>query len=325
MIIARSPLRISLGGGGTDLPSYYQTHTGFVVAAAIDRYVYVSLHRTFVEELLLKYSQIERVHNVENIRHPLIRLAFVLTNTPIASLEMTSMADIHAGTGLGSSASFTTALLKALYAHRRDLPMPSQSQLAELACHIEMSVSPSTGKQDQYIATHGGLTTFTFHPSGEVTVNPLHVTEDTLRDLEENLLLFYTGRSHDASTMLWDQDQKSRQQDTFTVDCLHQIKEIGYQSANALAHGHLSEFSHLMNDHWMIKTHAFPQTTTPAIDRWYTLARQSGALGGKLVGAGGGGFLLFYATDKSALRRAMHTAGLSEAHFRFDFDGTTLL
>jgi D-glycero-alpha-D-manno-heptose-7-phosphate kinase len=324
MIITRSPLRISLGGGGTDLPSYYQKHTGFLIAAAIDKYVCITLHHTFVPELIVKYSRLERVLNVEEVQHPIIREALKVAEVDGAGLEITSMADIPAGTGLGSSGSFTTALLKALHAHKKNLIHPRE--LAEQACHIEIErLREPIGKQDQYIAAYGGLTCFQFLPNGHVEARPLKVSEETLYNLEDNLLLFFTGYSRSASSILKEQDDRSKQRDQGMVDNLHFVKELGYQSKEALEAGDLVRFAELMNVHWEHKKKRSGSMSNDKINEWYELAKANGALGGKLIGAGGGGFLMFYAEEKVCLRRAMAEAGLREVRFRFDFEGTRVV
>ncbi len=324
MIITRSPLRISLGGGGTDLPSYYHDHSGFVIAAAIDKYVYLTLHQTFVPELILKYSKMERVQSVDEVQHPLIREALHLTKVDAPYLEITSMADIPAGTGLGSSGSFTTALLKALHALKKNLIHPQQ--LAEQACHIEIDLlKEPVGKQDQYIAAYGGLTCFRFLPNHSVEAWPLKIAADTLYNLEDNLLLFFTGYSRLASSVLKEQDVKSKHNDKEMIANLHFIKELGRESKEALEAGDLDRFAELMNVHWEHKKRRSANMSNDRIDEYYQLARQNGALGGKLIGAGGGGFLMFYAEDKVRLRRAMHEAELQEVRFRFDFEGTKVV
>ena len=321
MIITRSPLRISLGGGGTDLPSYYEQHTGFLIAAAIDKYVYITLHRTFVDELIVKYSKLERVKHVDELEHPLIREAMRLTGVDGPYLELTSMADIPAGTGLGSSGSFTTALLKALHAHKKNLVHPAE--LAAQACDIELNkLREPVGKQDQYIAAYGGITCFTFHPDGTVEACPLKISEETLFNLEDNLLLFFTGYSRSASKILKEQDDKSKSADQAMIDNLHFVKELGFKSRAALEGDDLLEFARLMDVHWQRKKERSGGMSNPQINEWYDLAMASGALGGKLIGAGGGGFLMFYAEDKQRLRHAMRQAGLTEVRFRFDFEGT---
>jgi D-glycero-alpha-D-manno-heptose-7-phosphate kinase len=324
MIIARSPLRISLGGGGTDLPSYYREHSGFVIAAAIDKYVYITVHQSFDTQLILKYSKMERVDSLDKVQHPLFREALKLTGIEHLNLEITSMADIPAGTGLGSSGSFTTALLRALHALKKNIVQPKE--LAEQACHIEIDIlKEPVGKQDQYIAAYGGLTCFHFLPDGNVEASPLKIAPDTLYSLEDNLLMFFTGYSRRASDVLKEQDLKTRQHDDEMIQNLHFVKELGIKSRRALETGDLDEFAQLMNLHWQHKKKRSQKMTSGPIDDWYALALKNGALGGKLIGAGGGGFLMFYAQDKVRLRRAMRQAGLKEIRFRFDFEGTKIV
>ena len=324
MIIARSPLRVTLGGGGTDLPSYYEKFGGFLIAAAIDRYVYITLHDTFVPDLLAKYSELERVADASQLKHPILREAFALLGMDGHYLELTSMADIPAGTGLGSSGSFTTALLKALHAQKKDLIHPAE--LAEQACDIELNrLHEPIGKQDQYIAAFGGLTCFKFLPGGKVEAWPLKASEETRDNLEDNLLLFFTGYSRSASAILKEQDTKSKKDDKSMIENLHFVKDLGLQSQTALEAGNLAEFARLMDVHWQRKKQRSGGMSNPKINEWYDLAMANGALGGKLIGAGGGGFLMFYADDKVKLRHAMLRAGLKEVRFRFDFEGTKLV
>ena len=324
MIIARSPLRISLGGGGTDLPSYYKKRGGFLVAAAIDKYVYITLHQTFVPELIVKYSKLERVASAADLEHPILREALRLLGIEGAYLELTSMADIPAGTGLGSSGSFTTALLKALHAHKKGLIHPRE--LAEQACHIEIDVlQEPIGKQDQYIAAFGGITSFEFRSDGGVTAHPLRLSSETLYNLEDNLLLYFTGYSRSASAILKEQDDASRRQDAAMAENLDVIKDLGRQSEQALEAGDLPRFADLLSAQWARKKQRSGAMSNDTIDEWYRLALANGARGGKLIGAGGGGFLLFYAEDKTRLRRAMAEVGLREVRFRFDFEGTTVV
>lgn len=324
MIITRSPLRISLGGGGTDLPSYYRAHGGFLVAAAIDKYVYITLHQTFVQELIIKYSKLERVTAVDQIEHPIVREALKLVGIEDPHLEITSMADIPAGTGLGSSGSFTTALLKALHAGKKNIIHPAE--LAEQACEIEINrLGEPIGKQDQYIAAIGGITAFTFHPDGRVDYRPVRLSEETLFNLEDNLLLFFTGYSRSASAILKDQNDRSKQNDQVMLDNLHFTKEQGGRSLEALETGNLEEFARLMDVHWQRKKARSSGMSNQHINDWYAYAIAHGALGGKLIGAGGGGFLMFYAADKARLRHAMREKGLQEVRFRFDFEGTKVV
>jgi len=324
MIITRSPLRISLGGGGTDLPSYYEKFGGFLIAAAIDRYVYVTVNRPFGAGIRLKYSDIENVDTVDEVRHPILREALRMMNLRTPQIEITTLAEIPSGTGLGSSGSFTTALVKALYAHRRRLL--HSSEVARLACEIEIDrLHEPVGKQDQYIAAYGGVTCFDFHPDGSVEARPLALGMDTLFELEDNLLLFFTGFSRSAGSLLQDQKARSEEADPEMIENLHYVKELGYRSQRALESGKCTEFGELMHEHWEHKKRRSRGMSNPHIDEWYELARRNGAIGGKLVGAGGGGFLLFYAEDRKNLRQAMRDAGLEEVRFRFDFEGTKVL
>jgi D-glycero-alpha-D-manno-heptose-7-phosphate kinase len=324
MIIARSPLRITLGGGGTDLASYYEDHEGFLIAAAIDRYVYVTVMRPFTEGIYLKYSQIEHAEKVVDIKHPIIREALDLMSFRTPQIEITTLADIPAGTGLGSSGSFTTALLKALYTHRKR--HIHQEDLAELACHIEIDrLGEPIGKQDQYIAAVGGLTCFTFHKNGEVTAHPLNISMQTMFNLEDNLLLFFTGFSRSASGILKDQKVKSQQNDADMMANLHYVKDLGLRSKDALEKGNTTLFGELMHEHWEHKKRRSGGMSNPKIDGWYELAINNGAIGGKLVGAGGGGFLMFMAKDRNQLRQTMAGAGLEEVRFKFDFEGTKVM
>jgi D-glycero-alpha-D-manno-heptose-7-phosphate kinase len=324
MIITRSPLRISLGGGGTDLPSYYRQHGGFLIAGAIDKYVYITLHQTFGPEMIIKYSKLERVTSVDEIEHPIVREALKLVGVKATYLEMASMADIPAGTGLGSSGSFTTALLKALHAWRKNLVHPSE--LAEQACTIELDrLREPIGKQDQFISAYGGITCFKFSPDDRVEAWPLNISQETLFNLEDNLLLFFTGYSRSASTILKEQDDRSKSADKTMVDNLHFVKDLAGQSQKALENGNLREFARLMDVHWQRKKERSKGMSNLQINEWYDLAMSHGALGGKLIGAGGGGFLMFYAEDKATLRHALREQGLTEVRFRFDFEGTKVL
>ena len=324
MIITRSPLRISLGGGGTDLASYYGEHGGFLIAGAIDKYIYITLHETFIEELIIKYSKLERVTSASQIEHPIIREAFAMLGIERTNLEMTSMADIPAGTGLGSSGSFTTALLKALQAWKRDIVHPHE--LAEQACEIEIErLREPIGKQDQFIAAYGGITAFTFHKDGRVEARKAALSEDTIHDLEDNLLLFFTGYSRSASAILKDQKTRSEQADSAMIENLHRTKDLGLRSLSLLESGDTPGFAALMHEHWLGKRARSTGMSNDHINAWYDLAMANGALGGKLIGAGGGGFLMFYAADRTRLRRTMREAGLQEVRFRFDFEGTKIL
>ncbi len=324
MIIARSPLRISLGGGGTDLPSYYREHEGFLIAAAIDKYVYVTINRPFNEGIYLKYSEIEHVKTVDEVSHNIIREALKLENLNTPQVEISSIADLPSGTGLGSSGSFTTALLKALYAYRHRHINPEE--LAELACAIEIErLKEPIGKQDQYIASVGGITCFAFHKDNSVTFAPLKISRETFHKLEDNLLLFFTGFSRSASEILKDQHIKSQKNDVDMLNNLHFVKQIGYQSKDALESGNTDKFGELMHQHWEHKKKRSGGMSNQDIDTWYETALKNGAIGGKVVGAGGGGFLMFMAHDAAKLRSAMKKSGLQEVRFKFDFEGAKVI
>jgi D-glycero-alpha-D-manno-heptose-7-phosphate kinase len=320
VIITRSPLRITLGGGGTDLPSYYRNHGGFLISAAIDKFVYITLHEPFTDEVIVKYSRLEVVQHASELQHPIVREALAMLGVD-KRIEITSMSDIPAGTGLGSSGSFTTALLRALHVLKKNFV--DAARLAEEACHIEIDkLGEPIGKQDQYIAAFGGVTCFTFQPNGAVDVQPLALAPDTLHNLEDNLALFFTGYTRSASGILKDQDQRSRQNDKAMIENLHFVKSLGCQSKAALENGDLRQFAELMHVHWEHKKARSQGMSNSHIDDLYALARQNGALGGKVIGAGGGGFLMLYSEDKTRLRQVMSAAGLREIRFRFDFAGS---
>jgi D-glycero-alpha-D-manno-heptose-7-phosphate kinase len=324
MIIGRSPLRISIGGGGTDLPSYYLAHGGFVLSAAITQYVYVNFQLTPLNEMLLRYSQIERIKSVAEIKHPIIREALKLTGVSPPNLELTSVADIPAGTGLGSSGSFTTCLLKVLHKHkRRFIHAP---ELAEMACHIELDLlKEPIGKQDQYIAAFGGVTAFEFRQDGRVDASPLNASDEIIDLLEDNLVMVSTGYYRAASAVLKEQDDRSKKNDQGMIDNLHYVKELGYRSREAIESGNLARYGEIMHEHWLHKKKRSPLMSNADIDRWYELALANGAIGGKVIGAGGGGFLLFYTEEKAKLRATLKKAGLMEIKFGFDYEGTKIL
>jgi D-glycero-alpha-D-manno-heptose-7-phosphate kinase len=325
MIIARSPLRITLGGGGTDLPSYYRRYGGFVISAAIDKYVYVTVNKPFTRGIFLKYSKLEHVDTIDSIQHPIIREALrIVDNDNELHYEITSLADIPAGTGLGSSGSFTTALLKALYAYRMRSILPEE--LARLACEIEIDrLGEPIGKQDQYIAAYGGITCFSFQPDDSVEVFPLKISQETFIDLEDNLLLFFTGYTRRAGSVLKDQDVRTQQNDDKMLQNMHYVKELASRTRAVLEAGKTAEFGEIMHEHWLFKRQRSAGMSNPQIDEWYELGLSHGALGGKLAGAGGGGFLVFYAENKKALRQAMAQAGLDEVRFRLDFEGSKII
>jgi D-glycero-alpha-D-manno-heptose-7-phosphate kinase len=323
VIITRTPLRISIGGGGTDLPSYYRRFGGFVISAAINKHIYVGINETFSGGYFLKYSALERVIGLDDIRHPLIREALRMHSVP-PPIEVVSMADVPAGTGLGSSGAFTVGLLRAVHAFQRKYVDPAI--VAEEACKIEIEIlQEPVGKQDQYIAAFGGLACFEFAEDGCVSVAPLQISNETLYNLEDRLMMFFTGYSRNASAVLGDQKSRSEVGDNAMLENLHYTKQLGQCIKLALEQGNPRRFGELMHQHWMHKKERSPGTTNECINHWYEIGRKNGAVGGKLVGAGGGGFLLFYADDRDRLRRAMCQEGLQEFRFKFDHEGSKLL
>ena len=323
MILTRTPLRISIGGGGTDLPSYYRRRGGSVISAAIDKYLYVAINGTFTDDYLLKYSIHERVRRIDEIQHALIREVLARYAVP-PGIEIVSVADIPAGTGLGSSGSFTVGLLRALHAYSHQ--QCSMQALAEEACHIEIErLADPVGKQDQYIAAFGGVTQFDFKSDDTVDVERMELSAETLADLEDHLLLFFTGYSRNAASILADQKEKSEVDDAAMLANLDYVNDLGASIGSALTSGDTAKFAELMHEHWTHKRRRSQGITNEQIDGWYELARSNGALGGKLVGAGAGGFLLFYAEEPRRVRQAMATAGLPEVRFGFDHDGSVVL
>ena len=319
MIIVRSPLRISLGGGGTDLPSYYNKKEGFFISAAIDRYVYVTITRPFSKGIYLKYSKIEKTNKVKNIKHNIIRevLNKELKNDRI---EITTLADIPAKTGLGSSGSFATALTKAIYSYNQK--MIGRRELAELACNIEINkLKQPTGKQDQFISVYGGISEFQINRKGFVKAKNLKINEKTILDLEDNLLLFFTGFSRNSSLILKEQNNKSMKNDKETFNNLDYVKYLGYEIKKNLTKGNCEEFGRLMNKHWEYKLARSKKMSNSTINEIYNFALKNGAIGGKLIGAGGGGFFLFYTNTPNKLRKALTKKKLKEVRFKFDFEG----
>ena len=319
VIFSRAPLRIPLGGGGTDLRSYYAEHGGFLIAGAVDKYVYMLVHTVFQRTYRMRYQQSEDVDHPSQIRHPILRES-LLRHWRGEPLEIASVADVPASTGMGSSGAFTVCLLKALARARSTSIAPGP--LAEAACEIEIDIlKEPVGKQDQYVASYGGICAYTFKGDGTVQVEPLELEEETLRRLRSNLLLFYTGEARSASALLRDQDTRSRRGDESMLENLHATKRMGYRSRELLLAGDLQAYAELMDEHWEIKRVRSPGVTSERIDTLYTLARRSGVIGGKLIGAGGGGFLLVYAQNPFDTRQAMAAAGAPELVFDFEFTG----
>lgn len=324
MIIARSPLRITLGGVGTDLPAYYRDHGGFLVAGAIDKYVHVAVTQPFEPGIYIQGRNAERFEAVAEVRHPIIREALRLFERERPQIEITIFSDVPPGTGLGSSGSFTTSLLSALHAHHQTTV--NSFELAEQACYIEIDrLGEPIGKQDQYMAALGGLNCLTFAKDGTVSSEPLRIDDKTRATLEENILLFFTGRTRSASAILREQAARLETRERTMVDSFHFEIENAARSRAALEAGDLPLYGRLLSAHWDRKRKRTSAISTPEIDRLYKVGLLNGAIGGKLVGAGGGGFLMFCAGDGARLRRAMRNEKLVEMRFRFDSEGTRLL
>ncbi len=325
MIITRTPFRITLGGGGTDLPSFYAEHGGFVLAVAIDKYMFLNVNTPILDDKIrVRYTSSEVVDHADEVQHTLAREA--LRYTGIAKgVEVVSIADIPAGTGLGSSSSYLVGLLNALHALLQDQATPQK--LAEEACHIELEVlRKPIGKQDQYMAAFGGLAVLDIDEKGTVNVRRLGVSVDLLEALEHNILMFYTHDMRDATNILRKQDSATRSKDHVVVSSLREIKDIGMEICRAISQGNLRRFGELMDLHWEMKKRLSADITNPQIDAWYELAKKNGAIGGKISGAGGGGFLMLYCEEKKAqVREAMRSAGLRELNFRFDFEGSKVI
>jgi D-glycero-alpha-D-manno-heptose-7-phosphate kinase len=325
MIITRTPFRITLGGGGTDLPSFYREHGGFVLAVAIDKYMYLNVNSPIVDDKIrVKYAQSELVDHVDEVQHTLAREALRYFNVT-QGIEIVSIADIPAGTGLGSSSAYLVGLLNALHALTQDPVGPER--LAEEACHIELdTLKKPIGKQDQYMAAFGGLTVLDIARDGKVRVTRVGLDVEILEELEHNILMFYTHDMRDAIAILSKQDAAAKREDRTVVSSLEEIKDIGIEICSAIVAGTLRRFGELMDVHWQLKKRLSEGITNSQIDAWYELAKRNGAIGGKISGAGGGGFLMLYCEqDKTRLREAMRAAGLRELNFRFDFEGSKVI
>ena len=325
MIITRTPFRLTLGGGGTDLPSFYGDHGGFILAAAIDKYMFLNVNTPIVDDKIrVRYTGSEMVDHVDDVKHTLAREALKYFGVT-SGIEIVSIADIPAGTGLGSSSSYLVGLLNALHTLLQDQATPQK--LAEEACRIELDVlGKPIGKQDQYMAAFGGLTTLDIDPEGNVSVKRLDLDVDLVESLEHNILMFYTHEMRDATTILKKQDEAARTKDRTVVRSLREIKDIGLEISDAISKGNLRRFGELLDVHWQSKKRLSEGISNPQIDAWYELAKQNGAVGGKISGAGGGGFLMLYCEEnKARLREVMRAAGLRELKFRFDFEGSKVV
>lgn len=325
MIITRTPFRITLGGGGTDLPAYYSKYGGFICAAGINKYMFISLNRPIVDDLIrVKYTKSEMVNHRDELKHDIAREAMRITGIENA-IEIISMADVPAGTGIGSSSCYAVGLLNALHTMKREY-MPLQ-ELAEEACHLEIDLlKKHIGKQDQYMAAFGGLTVLDIGKNGKVTIRKVNVSDETVDNLNQHMLLFYTNSSRSADEILSEQSKAAREEKKGVLDSLHYIKEIGYEILEAIESGNSAKVGLLFDRHWQYKKRISPKISNPRFDEIYKVAKENGALGGKILGAGGGGFFIFYVEKNLAeFREIMKTIGLREMRYRFDFDGTKVL
>ncbi|OGN87807.1 MAG: hypothetical protein A2Z74_03290 [Chloroflexi bacterium RBG_13_46_9] len=324
MILSTAPMRITLGGGGTDLESYYSKYGGFLIAGGINKYCTIIANRRFVSTIRISYSEMENVSCVEEIKHRIFKTTLEFMDVK-EGIELHSIADIPARSGLGTSSTFTVALLNALHTYKKDYI--NQRQLADEACHVEIDLlGEPIGKQDQYMAAFGGLTCLTFYKNGDVYVEPLQVKADVIDQIESNLLLFFTGKERDASEILLEQDEKSKSDDPQIINNLHTVKDIGLQTRRYLEAGEVDMLGELLHMHWETKKKRSKNMSDPFIDECYELARKKGAMGGKLVGAGGGGFLMFYCANghKSGLIESLQNRGLKWERFHFDFSGAKI-
>jgi D-glycero-alpha-D-manno-heptose-7-phosphate kinase len=325
MIVSRAPVRFSLGGGGTDLPSYAREHGGFVVSAAVDKFCFVCLARRFYPNIRLAYSESEIVDSVDQIKHRILREALRHVDVT-GGIELHSLADVPGSTGLGSSSSFTVALLNALHAFKREFV--SAEFLAREACHIEIDVlKEPIGKQDQYIAAYGGISAITFNRDGSVDVERLPLREEVIDELESNLVIYYSGVERSASTVLKEQAKTIVENREAAIQRMHRIKELGRETKRILLAGEIDTYGEMLHEHWTNKRKLAASMTDSVLDEHYEAARNAGAIGGKLMGAGGGGFFMFYvrAGDRRRVHDALAARGLRPMRFRFDFDGARII
>ena len=320
MILSKAPVRLSMGGGGTDLASYYREYGGFLLATSINKFVYILLNRRFEDNFRLSYSKTEIINTVEEIEHPIFRESIKYVGIE-GKVEIVSVSDVPSNCGLGTSSTFTVALLNALYAYRRDYI--GIDKLAESACHIEINVlNEPIGKQDQYASAFGGFNAYYFEKDGSVRVEPLRIKEEMMIELQNNIFLFYLNKNRSASSILKEQNENSKKNDKDTIERLHKIKEIGLYTKKILEEGKINEFGEVLHNHWLTKKGLSSKISDPFIDEAYDIALNNGAIGGKVVGAGGGGFLLLYCpNNKPKLIEALRNFGLKPTWFSFEFEG----
>jgi len=325
MIVSRTPFRITLGGGGTDLPSYYENHGGFIFSFCLSKYMYICLNRPSADDLIrLKYSISEAVESVEDLQHDIAKAC--LKRTGINSkIEIASLSDIPAGSGLGSSSTYTVGLLNALYSIQGQYK--SLEFLADEACTIEMDIlKKPMGKQDQYLAALGGFVRLDIDKKGVVTPTKINLEKSIINEINRNLLIFYTGQQRKNNKILNEQDRSTKKNNQEVLNSLHYIKESGYTILEIVQSGNLDDLGLMFRDHWERKKKLSSGVTNDTIDSIYDTALKNGAIGGKISGAGGGGFFTFYCNKNHAsLRTAMASKGLKELNYSFDLDGSKII
>jgi D-glycero-alpha-D-manno-heptose-7-phosphate kinase len=325
MIITRTPFRVTLGGGGTDLPSYYSKYGGFIFSAGIDKYMFVDVNRPVVDDLIrVKYTKSETVERLDDLEHELAREALRMMGIE-KGIEISSVADVPAGTGLGSSSCYTVGVLNALHALKKEqVPLKT---VAEEDFKLEAEIlNKPIGKQDPYMAAFGGLTVLDIQPDGSVAVRKANVSHEVADELNRNMLLFYTNVSRSADTILKEQGNAVREEKREVIDSMHYIKELGYKILEAVESGKITDVGRHFHAHWQHKKKISDKMSNERFDKIYEIAIENGALGGKISGAGGGGFFTFYVEDNhKKFREAMKQMGLREMRYRFDLEGSKVL
>lgn len=322
MILSKTPLRMSYVGGGSDMPAFYREELGAVLSTSIDKYMYIAVNRKFDGRIRLSYTRTEEVDRPDQIEHPLVREALQVVGIE-SGIEIASMADIPSkGSGLGSSSTYTVGLLNALYAYRNQFT--PKEKLARQACEIEIErCGEPIGKQDQYAAAFGGLNLIRFHPDDSVSVDPVICTPALLHRLEESMLVFFTGRTRSASAVL--AQQSKALQETSRKVLMRRMVQLAFDLKGELEAGSLDHFGTILDENWRLKSQLTDGISDPQIDDWYATGLSRGALGGKLLGAGNGGFIMFYAPPESHARITAALPGLEPVRFRFDRAGAQIV
>lgn len=326
MIITRTPLRICLGGGGTDVREYFERFGGYVVSASINQYIYIVLHNSFDKSIRICYSKREIVNTADEVHHPVVREAMKLFKIMDSGIEIISFADIPSDTGLGSSSSFTVGLIAALAAYKR--VRMTKYEIAEMACHIERNLlKEAGGKQDQYIAAFGGISCLIFREDGKVLVSPVQISHESITALERNVMLFYTGIKR-SSFKVQRALVRGIKKEERTLESLHEIKRLGMETEEILRKDEIDRYADSLKKHWEAKQQLSDLVSSGRINQLYRKAMESGAMGGKIIGAGGGGYFLLYCSDaqkRQRIREALTREGLEELRYSFDFTGVSVL